>query len=111
MIRVLIESPLAAATVDDRLRNIQYARECVLDCLRRGEAPYASHLFFPQVLDDTNPVERQLGIEAGLLWGEAADRTVVYQDLGVSPGMQLGIARAHDVGRGVEYRKLGGRWS
>lgn len=53
--RVLIESPYAG----DVERNIHYAREAVLDCLKRGEAPYASHLFFPQVLDDLKPEERK----------------------------------------------------
>jgi hypothetical protein len=36
----------------DLRRNIRYAQLCVLDCLQRGEAPFASHLLYTQVLDD-----------------------------------------------------------
>ena len=41
-----------------------YARACVADCLRRGEAPIASHLLYtqPGVLDDDVPEERAQGI-------------------------------------------------
>ncbi len=106
MRRVVVESPYAG----DVESNVAYARAAVVDCLRRGESPYASHLFFTQVLDDLKPDERTLGIEAGLRWGEAAEATVVYTDRGTSAGMRLGIARAEQVGRPVEYRSLPG-WS
>lgn len=106
MRRVIIESPFAG----DRARHIAYARACLADCLRRGEAPLASHLLYtqPGVLDDDDPAERALGIEAGLVWGALAEATVVYEDLGVSRGMQLGIERAHAEGRPVERRRLEG---
>lgn len=104
MILVLLESPLAG----DVDRNVRYARACMRDCLLRNEAPFASHLLYPQpgVLDDLVPEERVLGIKAGLEWGRWADKTVAYVDLGVSPGMELGIARAHVMGRTVEMRRL-----
>lgn len=104
MRRVIIESPYAG----DVEANVAYAREAARDCLRRGESPYASHLFFtqPGLLDDSDPVQRRLGIEAGLAWGEAADATVVYEDLGISDGMALGIARALAQGRPVERRRI-----
>lgn len=100
---VLIESPFAGNVA----RNTEYARRALLDSLRRKEAPYASHLLFTQVLDDTKPEERELGIEAGLLWGQKAMLTVVYWDYGISEGMKYGISRAHNEGRAVEYRKIG----
>lgn len=108
MTRVVIESPLGAPTRDEIEANKDYARACVRDCLRRGEAPYASHLFFDQkgILDDTVPDERALGIQAGFAWGDAAEKTVVYTDRGISKGMLLGIARSMDMGRPVEYRTL-----
>lgn len=101
---VIIESPYAG----DVERNVAYAKEAVRDCLARGEAPYASHLFFTQsgLLDETVPEQRTLGIEAGLAWGAMAEATVVYTDLGMSSGMLLGIDRAYLVGRPVEYRSL-----
>lgn len=104
MRRVIIESPYAG----DIAKNEDYARSCLHDSLRRGEAPFASHLLYtqPRVLRDEVSSEREWGIRAGLAWGEAADATVVYIDLGISSGMARGINAAHDAGRPVEYRSL-----
>ena len=104
MRRVILESPYAG----DVERNIAYARRAMLDSLQRGEAPMASHLLFPQVLDDNDPDQRHLGIEAGLAWGPVADATVIYADLGISRGMQIGIERAAIEGRDLEIRYLDG---
>ena len=104
MEKVIIESPFAG----DIEKNIDYARQCMKDCLLRGEAPYASHLLFTQkgILNDEIPEERKLGIKAGFLWGQTADKTVVYVDNGISKGMQFGIEEAKKQGRIIEYRKL-----
>lgn len=99
---VLLESPYAG----DVVRNTEYARDALLDCLYRGEAPFASHLLYTQVLADDEPAERLRGINAGLAWGMVADATVVYVDLGVTRGMNIGIAAAHAEGRVVEVRSL-----
>lgn len=101
---VIVESPYAG----DVERNLEYARKCLADCLKRGEAPFASHLLYtqPDVLDDNVPEQRKLGIAAGFAWGEIADATVVYTDLGVSKGMEEGIEVANLASRPVEYRKL-----
>lgn len=101
---VLIESPYAG----DVEKNIRYARACMRDSLIRGEYPFVMHLLYTQegVLDDDIPFERNLGIEAGLAWGKKASKTVVYIDLGITPGMELGIQRARDEGREIEYREL-----
>ena len=109
MIRVEIESPFAG----DVEMNIKYARACVVDCLKRGEAPYASHLFFTQegILDDTVQEERKLGMEAGKVWSMMAEKSVVYTDRGMSSGMRWGVEEAQKAGRPVEYRHLGGEWA
>jgi len=99
---VILESPYAGNVVE----NIDYACACMLDSLRRGEAPMVSHLLYTQVLDDNNLAERTLGIEAGLAWGKVAEATVVYRDLGVTAGMTKGIERATLEGRPIEYRRL-----
>lgn len=101
---VIIESPYAG----DVEANVAYARRCMADSLRRGEAPYCSHLLFtqPGILDDTVPAERTLGIAAGLEWGKQADLTAVYIDRGISSGMQQGIDSAKKNRRKVEYRSL-----
>ena len=105
---VIIESPFKGNTPAEEAENIAYAKEAMRDSLYRGEAPFASHLLYPQMLDDADEDERRMGIEAGLLIGRSADRTVVYTDRGISPGMKQGIKRAEDEGRPVEYRLLYG---
>ena len=101
---VIIESPYAGNIEE----NVRYARACMRDCLMRGEAPLASHLLYTQegVLDDKDPIERSLGIAAGFDWNAKAELVVVYQDLGVSKGMQQGIEFAESRGIPVEYRKI-----
>ncbi|GAA5542613.1 hypothetical protein [Brucella sp. NBRC 113783] len=99
---VIIESPYSG----DVERNTEYARACLLDSLRRGEAPIASHLLHTQVLDDLRPDERVLGIEAGLAWYRVADKCVVYGDRGISGGMIEGIERAKRYGVLVEFRNI-----
>lgn len=102
MKRVILETPYAG----DVEINTKYARKCMLDSLKRGEAPLLSHLLYTQVLDDMTPEERKQGIAAGLVWGNVADVTVVYSDYGISKGMEYGIEDALKNGRPVEYRKL-----
>lgn len=104
MRRVILESPYAGEVE----RNTEYARACMRDCLERDEAPFVSHLLYTQVLDDKNPSDRVRGIRAGLVWGEQAEATVVYTDLGISSGMEQGIKHAGMCGRPIEYRTLYG---
>lgn len=102
---VFVESPYAGNVA----RNEAYARACVADCIKRGENPMASHLFFtqPGVLDDKKPDERKRGIELGFAWAEKVGaKSAFYVDLGVSGGMQAGILEAARVGRRIEFRTL-----
>jgi hypothetical protein len=103
---VVVESPFSG----DTERNLRYARAAMADCLSRGEAPLASHALYtqPGVLDDAEPEQRTLGIAAGLAWAAGADATVVYVDLGITPGMRLGVADADRSGRLVQYRSIEG---
>ena len=101
---VALESPYAG----DVTENETYARLCMADCLKRGEAPFASHLLYtqPSVLDDTIPGERRLGMEAGFAIEKRLDATVVYVDRGISQGMIEGVLRAQKEGRTIEFRKI-----
>ena len=104
MRRVIIESPYAG----DIEANVAYARRCIRDALKRGEAPIASHLLFaqPGILRDDVPEERQLGIAAGLAWIAVADAMVLYLDRGTSPGMQEARRAAEAIGLQWELRHL-----
>jgi len=100
---VIIESPYAG----DVVRNERYAKLCMKDSLDRGEVPFVSHLLYTMVLDDTNPADRKLGMDAGFEVTRRSDYTVVYEDYGLSGGMKEGIKVAEDLGHRIEYRKLG----
>lgn len=106
MTRVIIESPYAG----DIDKNLRYLRACMHDCLSRHETPFASHALYtqPGVLRDEIPEEREWGIQAGFAWREVAEKTVVYTDLGMSRGMEYGIAHAMELGHKIEYRILPG---
>lgn len=101
---VIIESPYSG-NVDE---NVRYARECVRDCLLRGESPFASHLLYtqPGVLDDNVPIERKLGMSSGWEWYRNADKCVVYADLGITGGMKDGVRAANEHWVPVETRYI-----
>lgn len=113
MKKVVVESPFgrnidgSKCTPAEYDRNRRYLNRCLADCLKRNETPYASHRFFPGILDDTNLEERKLGIAAGLVWGACAEKCVVYVDHGLTEGMHTGIARYTSLGIPVEMREIG----
>jgi hypothetical protein len=99
---VAIESPYAG----DVAANVEYAKLAMLDSLERGEAPFAMHLLYPQVLDDVEPEDRLLGIECGLSWTTKADVHAFYLDKGMSGGMRIAIDRAIETGSPVIGRSI-----
>ncbi len=106
MRRVIIESPYAASGDKTVTDHTQYATMAMRDCLRRGEAPFASHLLYTRFLDDLDPSERHQGMTAGHAWYRGADLCVVYMDHGMSGGMAQGVRMAIALDVAVEYRRL-----
>lgn len=103
-LQVVIESPYAG----DHASNIAYARLCLLDSIRRGEVPLMGHLLYTQVLNDTDPAARELGIDLhAKLIKNFAQKLVVCTDRGISRGMQFGIDVATSLKIPVHYRTLG----
>ncbi len=105
---VVIESLFKGKGYHETELNILYARACAHDCLKKGEYPYASHLFYTQdgILNDKDEKERNLGIYAGIAWGSLAPKRAVYVDRGISKGMETGINAAKKEGKIIEYRNL-----
>jgi len=115
---VIIESPFKG----DVERNKRYLRSCIRDCINRGESPYASHRMLTDALDDNDPIERTLGIEAGLAWRNVTQPVfrngarihgistmvhhVFYVDLGISDGMAFAETRYSNEGIPYEERTL-----
>jgi hypothetical protein len=100
MKRVILESPYAG----DVASNEAYLRACMKDSLSRGEAPFAGHGFFTQVLNDEVAGERFMGIAASKAWTLVAQLVAVYCDRGLSPGMAEGINYAIGAQIPVEFR-------
>ncbi len=99
---VTIESPLAG----DFERNLRYARWCLRDSLLRGEAPFASHLLYPQCFNDATPEERSIGLFAGQAFIQRVDLVVLYVDFGISAGMHAAEDTAQLFGIPTEIRTL-----
>ena len=86
--------------------NEDYAKRALKDSLDRGEIPFASHLLYPQVLDDDLPKEREVGLKCEEEWidavlsyakqdlGQIEVIFAVYYDHGVSEGMRRTISYA-----------------
>ena len=105
MTRVVIESPYAG----NYDMNEAYAELAMHDCLvNHHETPYASHLLYTRrfVLRDNVPSDRKLGIKAGFFWRDVAEKSVFYQDLGMTEGMQEGVGDCIMKGKPYEIRKL-----
>lgn len=107
---VVIESPFKAKTAPRRAMLVRYAKVAMKHALALGEAPFASHLLYTQVLDDDVAAERALGIGAGLAWARCGYKSAAYADHGLSSGMILGIENAYQEKsqRPVELRYLHG---
>lgn len=99
---VIVESPFAG----DIEGNRQYAIEACLDCFRRSEIPFASHLIYPQMLDELEQSQRNLGIHAGYAFWKVASKIVFYIDRGMSSGMQVAKERAIFMNIPYEERRL-----
>jgi hypothetical protein len=99
---VIVESPFAG----DIEGNKRYAIEACADCFRRNEAPFASHLLYPQILNEHIKTEHEAGIVAGYAFWPVAKLIAFYVDRGWSPGMERAKERAVNLGYRWEERKL-----
>lgn len=104
--RVIIESPFHNDIPEEAAANIKYARKCCLDATVRGEVPFASHLFFTQFLDDSDPKQREMGIRMGFEYWRDAELVIFYVDRGVSRGMKEALAKAIEEQKPFEIRRL-----
>lgn len=105
--RVILESPYSGESPAQERIHVEYARRALRDSLARGEAPIASHLLYTQVLDDRDPVEREIGISAGLAWRSVAEAAVFYIDHGMSEGMRAALAVYEREGIAYSMRSIG----
>jgi hypothetical protein len=104
---VIIESPYSSPTAQGLLENRNYLKRAMIDSLERGEAPFAGHFLYTQLLNDRDPKDRRLGMEASKIFYLHCYLVAVYTDHGISPGMKVGIELAKRLGRAIEERSIG----
>lgn len=108
---IILLSPFRGG--DRRCRD--YLIAAMADSIAQGEAPFASHMLYPSVLEDRVPEERAKGFECESAWllalaadpADVAPRIVVYCDLGISEGMRNTL-NSLGTGFDVVFRTLRG---
>ena len=95
---VYICSPYAGNTERNTRKAIQYCQFAI----REGAIPVASHLLYPQMLDESKPEDRELGTFFGLVLLTRCFECWVF-GLNITPGMEQEIAKAKRRGMPVRY--------
>ena len=96
-IKVYVASKYAGDVDKNTQATINYCRQVV----EKGCMPIASHLLYPQILDDNNPAERELGLLFGRLLLRMCDEVWVFGD--ISQGMEAEIIEAKQLKRPIRY--------
>lgn len=95
--RVYVASKYAGDVEKNTRAAVTYCRR-VIDA---GYMPIASHLLYPQILNDGDPVERDLGLMFGLALLKLCDEVWVFGP--VSSGMAQEIEEAKRLNKKVSY--------
>lgn len=90
---IYVASPYAG----DIEQNTEFARNACRHVMNEGHAFFAPHLLYPQLLDDSNPQERQAGLDMGLAMLPRCDELWCYGNR-ISYGMHLEIEEAARIG-------------
>lgn len=103
----ILVTPFMAEDPSNASKMNRYAIRATKDSLNKNEAPLASHLFFSEVLNVKNPIERDIGLHSQLMWMRSAKLVAVYSDFGITPAMQTVINAATQLSKKIEYRTIG----
>lgn len=96
---VYVCSPYAG----DTIRNILAAQKYCRFAVEQNTIPLASHLLYPQFLDDENPKERELGLFFGKVLMDKCSEVWIFSDGEYSAGMQAEYDRAVRKGYKIRY--------
>ena len=96
---IYVASPYAG----DIENNIQYAKQACKYVLNQGKAFFCPHLLYPQILDDSNPEERKIGIILGMEVLKKCDEIWVFGE-NISKGMSEEIEFAKE--RGIPVKRI-----
>lgn len=96
--KVYIVSPYAGDVEINAKNAITYCRYAI----SKKKIPIASHLLYPQILDDNNPEEREVGTLYGLSLLAICDEIWCFGDE-LSPGMEKEIKEAKRLKKRIRY--------
>jgi len=96
---IYVASPYAG----DIEKNIELAKRACRHVMNEGHAFFTPHLLYPQVLNDENPAERQVGLSMGLAVLPHCDELWCFGSR-ISQGMQLEIEEADR--QGIPVRRV-----
>lgn len=99
MKKIFVSSPLAG----DYKNNIKKAQEYCREVLLQGYMPLAPHVYYTNFLQEENEAERQLGMDMGLRWLAESDEIWVFNQNGISKGMQVEIDMATKLNIPIKY--------
>ena len=92
----------------DTKKNVAAAIRCCRFVIREGYMPFASHLIYPQILNDDDPKEREIGTLFGLSFLGLCDEVWIFQDQrGLSTGMAAEEKEAKRLKKPIRYFDLG----
>ena len=86
----------------DVANNIKAARKYSRYVISRGFIPLAPHLLFTQFLDDTRPMERELGMQFGRILMARCSELWVFGER-ISDGMKAEIKVARWLNRPIRH--------
>jgi hypothetical protein len=92
-----VVSPYAGNVAENVAAAVRYCRKVIDD----GYMPVAGHLLYPQILDDNDPEERDLGLLFGLALLRTCDEVWVFGT--VSDGVEKEIEEAKRLKKRVRY--------
>ena len=78
--------------------NVAYAKELTRVALDNGYAPVTPHLYLTQVLDESNPEQRKIGMAAGIEILKQCQYILIGSRKWLSEGMLDEIEEAYDAG-------------
>ena len=97
--KVYVASKYAGNVDANVAAAIDYCRKVI----HYGCMPIASHLLYPQILNDNIPAERELGLLFGLALLRVCDEVWVFGE--ITPGVSAEIEEAKKLNKQIRYFK------
>ena len=98
--RVYVVSQFRGDTEENVQNAIRYCRHAIA----LGKMPVASHLLYPQILDDSSSFERKLGLQFGLSLLASCDEVWIFNhNREMSEGMRAELREARRLGKKVRF--------